>query len=151
MRLTSAKVETSGAVGPEPMTSRGSPMTSESSSDSTRGGRGQARQLAALDARNVFADGVDVLDGSAAGQQQLGDRLLLFERDAFGGQRQQGGSAAGDQAEHQVARAGAARQFGDAFRAGHSAGVGHRMAAFVQLDAPQPGQVAVLDVDQAGA
>ena len=33
-----AGVEASGAVGPEPMTSRSSPTTSESSSDSTEAG-----------------------------------------------------------------------------------------------------------------
>ncbi len=44
-----AKVEASGAVGPEPITSRSSPITSESSSDSTVAGIGQPRQLPALD------------------------------------------------------------------------------------------------------
>ncbi len=65
-------MEASGAVGPEPITSRSSPITSESSSDSTVGRRGQARQLPALDARNVLANGVDLVDVGAAGQQQLG-------------------------------------------------------------------------------
>ena len=104
------KSSASGAVGPEPMTSRSSPITSESSSDSTVGGRRQPRQLAAFDAGDVLADGVDLVDVRAAGQQQAGHGLLLFERNGRGGQRQQRRGAAGDEADHQVVRACARRR-----------------------------------------
>ena len=66
--------------------------------------RGQPRQLPSLDAGNVLADGVDLVDVGAACQQQAGDGLLLFERDARSGQRQQRRRAARDEADHQVVR-----------------------------------------------
>ena len=89
------------------------------------GRSGEAGQLSALDARDVFADGVDLVDGGAAGQQEPRGGLLLLERDAFGGQGQQGGGAAGDQADHQIVAAGRGGDFGDACGAGCAALIGH--------------------------
>ena len=114
------------------------------------GGSGEARELAAFDARDVFADGVDLVDGGAAGQEQAGGGLLLLERDALGGQGQQRGSAAGDEAEDEIVAAGGGGDLGDARAAGDAALVGDGVAALVELDAAQLGEVAVLDVDQAG-
>ena len=62
----------------------------------------EARQLPAFDPRDMFADGVDLVDIGAAGQQQARDGLLLFERDRRGRQRQQRRCAAGDQADDQI-------------------------------------------------
>src|ERR1035437_9405692 len=70
------------------------------------GGGGQARQLSALDARDVLADGIDLVDGGARGQEQAGGGLLFLEGDARGGQGQERRSAARDQADHQVVAAG---------------------------------------------
>src|ERR1017187_8339927 len=64
------------------------------------GGGGEARKLAALDARDVFADGVDLVNGGAAGKKEAGSGLFFFEGNALGGQGQEGGSSAGDQAEY---------------------------------------------------
>ena len=106
--------------------------------------------MAAFDARDVFADGVDLVDGGAAGEQEPRGGLLLFERDAFGGQREQGGGAAGDEADDEVVAARTGGDFGDAGGALDAARVGDRMAALVEFDAAEPGEVAVLDVDESG-
>src|ERR1039458_8722890 len=180
MERASANVEASGAVGPEPITSRFSPITSSALNALANGGGhaledpvlvqdgasererrgvrrgragadhveiiadhvgeqqredlrgiGQARQLAAFDLGDVLADCVDLVNAGAAGQQQFCNFLFFVERDGIGGQRQEGGRAAGDQAEHQVVRTGAGGYFGDTARAIHTALVGHGMAAFI--------------------
>ena len=82
-----------------------------------RRGTRQPRQLPALDARDVLAHGVDLVDVRAAGEQQARGLLLLRERDGLGGQRQQRRGAAGDQADHQVVRPRPLRDGGDAPRA----------------------------------
>ena len=105
--------------------------------------------MAAFDLRNMLADRVDLVNAGAASQQQFCDFLFFVERDGIGGQRQQCGGAAGDQAKHQVVRTGAGGDFGDAPRTFHTALVGHGMAAFMQLNAAQRSDVAVLDVQQA--
>src|ERR1019366_7425263 len=97
-----------------------------------------------------FADGVDLVDGGAGGQQEGGGVLFFLEGDAVGGQGQEGGSAAGDQADHEVGGAGGGGDLGDALGTGHAALIGNGVAALVQLDAAQFGQVAILDIDQAG-
>ena len=114
------------------------------------GGGGEARELAAFDARDVFADGVDLVDGGAAGQEEAGGGLLFLERDALGGQGHEGGRAAGDEADHQIFASGAGGDLGDARAAGDAALVGDGVAALVEFDAAEFGDVAVLDVDQAG-
>ncbi len=77
-------------------------------------GSGEAGELSALDARDVFADGVDFVDGGAAGQQEAGGGLLFLEGDALGGQGKERGSAAGDEADHQIVASGGGGNFGDA-------------------------------------
>ena len=61
-------------------------------------------QPAALEARQVLADAVHLVDGRAAGVQQGGDALLVFQRHALDRRRQQGGAAAGQQAQAEVVR-----------------------------------------------
>ena len=69
-----------------------------------------------------------------------------------------GGAGLGIRAEappeiRQMTRSLGSRCLGDgrdALGAANTRLVRHRMAAFVQFDAPQPGAVAVLDVDEAG-
>src|SRR5665647_782506 len=131
MAPAAAKVEASGAVGPEPMTSTSSPMTSESSRDSTRAGAARRAScpplmsemclrtvliswmvaaLVQLDAAQ-FGD-VAVLDIDQAG----GD---LAAEDTFGGLRHGGSrlacadhvdmAEAGEVAAFQVAGDGAGR------------------------------------------
>src|ERR1035437_3034005 len=78
------------------------------------GGGGQAGQLPALDARDVLADGVDLVDGGARGQEEAGGGLLFLKGDAFGGQGQERRSAARDQADHQVVAAGGGGDLGGA-------------------------------------
>src|SRR5262245_12470985 len=48
------------------------------------------RESAALDARQVLADGVHLVDGRAAGVQQFRHPLLVVERESFCRGRQQG-------------------------------------------------------------
>jgi hypothetical protein len=49
------------------------------------GGGGEAGQLPALDARDVLADRVDLVDGGATSQEQASGRLLFLERDSLDG------------------------------------------------------------------
>ena len=109
----------------------------------------QARQSPALDCRQMFANGVDFMDVCAARQQQPRDFLLFRQRDRRRRQRQQRRGAARNQAQHQVANTSRGGDLRDALRAGCAALVRHRVSAFVQLDAAQLGDVAVLDVHQA--
>src|ERR1035437_9282238 len=88
------------------------------------GGGGQARQLPALDARDVLTDGVDLVDGGARGQEQAGGGLLFLEGDTLGGQGQERRSAAGDQADHQVVAGGGGGDLRDASAARGAALIG---------------------------
>ena len=77
MAQASANVVVSGTVGPEAMTSSGLPTTSDRISAATCAGAASAGKLPALDRREMLAHAVDLVDGGAAGQQQLGDGLLV--------------------------------------------------------------------------
>src|SRR3954468_18524688 len=55
----------------------------------------------ALDARQVFANGIHLLDGRPTGVEELRDGLLVFERYPSGGW-QQGRAAAREQADGNV-------------------------------------------------
>src|ERR1035437_10105640 len=68
------------------------------------GGGGQARQLPALDARDVLTDGVDLVDGGARGQQQAGGGLVFLEGDTLGGRGQEGKSAEAPPETRQITR-----------------------------------------------
>ena len=64
--------------------------------------RAVGREPPALDRREVLAHAVHLVDGRAALEQRLVDGLLLLQRDAGRGQRQQRRAAAGDQAQHEI-------------------------------------------------
>ena len=81
----SANVERSGTVGPEPITSRSSPITSDKNQREQRRRISQPRELAALDPRDVFANAVDLVDVGAALQQQPRGLLFFRERDRGAG------------------------------------------------------------------
>src|SRR5690606_38840007 len=66
------------------------------------GGSAGGGQPAAFDGGQVAAHAVHFADRRAGFQQGFVDGLLVGQGDAFAGQRQQGGSAARDQADHQV-------------------------------------------------
>ncbi len=53
------------------------------------GGKGGPGEAAALDGRETFAHRVHLGDGGARFEQRLVDRLLVFEREAFGGEGEQ--------------------------------------------------------------
>ena len=82
------------------MASSGVPTTSERISVTTWAGAAETGQLPALKPRAMLADGVDLGDVRAAAQERAGQRLIIGQRDALHGQRQQRRSAAGDQHEH---------------------------------------------------
>ena len=98
----SASVVGSGTVGPEPMVAGSSPGTSEMASVSMRRRRGLA-QPAALDARDVAAHGVHLVDVGAALEQPARQPGLVGEREAGGGRGPECGGAARQQHEHEVA------------------------------------------------
>ena len=68
----------------------------------------------------MFARGVDVRDRRAGAQQGRADRAHIVERQACGGQREQAGTAAGDQGQDVVVWAGAGYQFQDAASRGET-------------------------------
>src|SRR5216117_2751280 len=71
-----AKVVGSGAVGPEAITSSGSPITSESASVRTLAGQAARASCPPLK-RDRCLDGVQLADRRAGGQEQPRDLLLL--------------------------------------------------------------------------
>ena len=97
-----------------------------------RAGRSQAP---ALDAREVLAHAVHLADGGTAGQQGLVDALLIGQRQAFAGQREQRRAAARDQAQHQVAGAQPLGQRQHALGGGLAGGIGHGVGSLGDFDA----------------
>ncbi|MDT4887644.1 hypothetical protein FQZ97_1241150 [compost metagenome] len=83
----------------------------------------------------MLAHGVHFQDVGAAVQQLAVDALLVFEREAVGRQREQRGTATGDEAEHQVVRREALGELQDTLRGGQARGVGHRVRGFHHPDA----------------
>ena len=69
--------------------------------DEARGMTGDA-EPAALDARQVPSHGIDLADGGARAQQRPRDRLLVSKRQSCRRQGQQRGTAAREQAQHEV-------------------------------------------------
>ena len=107
--------------------------------------------MAALEERQVLADGVELADGRAGGQQEPRELLLLGERDGRRGRRRQRRAAAGDEKQDEIVRAGAASDLEKPRRGGQPARVGHGMPGFGDLDAPQARAVSVLhDHEAAG-
>ena len=62
-------------------------------------------QLPSLGSGQMFADGVDFMDSGAAGQEHLDGLLFVGQGQTWGGRGQQGGTAAGHQAENKIANA----------------------------------------------
>ena len=67
-------------------------------------------------------------------RSSVGQRLVVGQRDALHGQRQQRRSAAGDQHDHQIARRQAAEEGRDLRGAGQSGRVGHGVAGLDDAD-----------------
>ena len=100
----SAKVVRSGTVGPEPITPGSSLGTSEISHDQHARRLGGDGEASALDGREMLPHRVHLDDVGARLQQRAIDLLLVGQREAGRGQRQQRRGAAGDQAQHEVVR-----------------------------------------------
>ena len=115
------------------------------------GARGEGRrgEPAALDAREVLAHAVHLVDRGARAQQRPVDALLVGEREALGRQGEQGGAAARDQGQDQVVLAQAADQVEDARGRGPARLVGHGVGGLDHLDPLARGAVAVAGDDQA--
>ena len=97
--------------------------------------RAVGREAPALDRREVLAHAVHLVDRRAALEQRLVDGLLLLERDAGCGQRQQRRAAARDQAQHEVVGGEPLRELRDALRGTPAGFVGHRVRGFDDFDA----------------
>ena len=104
----SANVDGSAAVGPDAITSSGSPTTSETIRRDQQPAAERLGQPPALHRRQVLANGVHLDDGRPAPVQGRRHRLLVFERQPGDRGRQQGRPAAGQQADGHVVRPGGA-------------------------------------------
>jgi hypothetical protein len=105
--------------------------------------------VAALEAREVLADGVQLADGRAGRQEQARDLLLLRERDGRRRSRRQGRPPARDEEEHEVVFAGAARQLEQARGRGDPARVRHGVAGLGELDPWNRHRATILHDDEA--
>lgn len=114
------------------------------------GGINQVGELAALETAEMLADAVEFVNIGAAGKEQLGGGLLFLESDAVGRVRQQGGGAAGNQADDGVAGGGLTAEVSN-FAGGRKAGgVGDGVGGFATEDFAQRLGMAVLGDDDAG-
>ena len=135
----------SGAVGPDAMTSSGSPMTSESASVSTVAGQAARASSPPLKRERCLRTAFSSLIGRAGGQQQPRHRLLVLERDRRRRRGRERGAAAGDEDDDEVVGRGRLGQRQEPGGGGQAAGVGHRMAGLGDLDPRRRQPVAVLD------
>ena len=145
-----ARVVGSATVGPEPMTDGSSPGTSEISSVTTFARMRRGGEPPALDRGQVLAHAIHLGDVGAGFQQRLVDRLLVGQGQPFARDREQGGGAAGDQAEHEVVCGQALRHRQDAARGLLAGGVRHRVRRLDHLDPLARQAVAVARDDEAG-
>ena len=122
MARASAKVVGSAAVGPEAMTSSGSPMTSEMIRLYRALPANAWASRPPLKALKMLADGVHLVDGGAAGVQLPGDGLLVGQRQAGGRRGQEGRAAAGKKTQGHVVRASCPGQPQNLLGAGHALG-----------------------------
>ena len=106
------------------------------------------RQQAALEARDVLAHGIQLVDGGAGGKEQARETLLLFERDRRRRRWCQRRAAAGDEKDDQIVCRGRLRQRQQPSRGGDAARVRHRMAGLGDLDPRRRHPVAVLHDDE---
>ena len=93
------------------------------------------RQPPALDGRELAAQHVHLVDGRAAGQQDAVERLLVGQRHAGSGQREQRRTATGNERHHQVIGLQALNGLQDAGGGLHAGLVRHRMRGLQHLDA----------------
>ena len=126
-------------------------MTSESSRDSTRAGA--ARRASWPPLMREMCLRTALISWMVAPQASSSRVVACFSSSVMpsAGRGSRAEAPPEIEAEHEVvACRRAAAICGDAAAAGHAALVGDGMAALVELDAAQLGEVAVLDVDQAG-
>ena len=146
----SAKVEASGTVGPEAMTAGSSPGTSEITRVTSRAGWAAAASRPPLMAdrclRTVFISPIGAPERSRARV----DRLLVRQREARGGQAEQGRSAARDQRQHEVVRPQSPHHLQHAAGGAVAVLVGNRMRRLDDLDPLAGDGVAVARDDQPG-
>src|SRR6185437_862686 len=94
----------------------------------------EPRELSAFQPRDVLPYAIHLMDIRARAQQQLRDFPRIAERDGRRGSGHQGGGAAGNQADYQIAFAGRSGDRLDALRSPHAVFVRDGMAAFAKLD-----------------
>ncbi len=94
-------VEGSATPGPEPMTERSSPTTSEIAKRERRSSA-CCGELPALDAREMLAQRVQLLNISPAAHRAIDRRPLVVERDAVRWKREQRRRAAGQEEQQHV-------------------------------------------------
>ena len=93
------------------------------------------RQPPALDGRELAAQHIHLVDGGAAGQQDAVERLLVGQRHARPGQREQRRTATGNERHHQVIGLQALNGLQDAGGGLHTGLVRHRVRRLQHLDA----------------
>ena len=101
------------------------------------------RQPPALDGRKLATQHVHLVDGGTAGQQDAVERLLVGQRHARPGQREQRRATAGNECHHQVIGPQALHRLQDAGGSLHAGLVRHRMRGLQHLDATGRHGVAV--------
>ena len=114
------------------------------------GREGLAGEVPALHAREMLADGVDFVDGGAAGEQQLRGLLLFGQRDSGRRGGHEGRASPREQTDDQGVFVQVVEQGEHALGAGYSGFVGEGMAALGGSDMAEGKAVVVLGVDGAG-
>ena len=126
-------------MGPEAITSSGSPSTSEIISEISRPARHARASPPPLIRLSCLRTVLSCSMFAPGGAQVAGDGQLVFQRDAFNRRGHQGRAAAGDQTQAKIVRPERCDQPQDFFRAGHARGrrfVDARRPRGVQRDPP---------------
>jgi len=151
----SASVVGSGTVGPEAMADGSSCGTSDIAQRRDLGQLPGTREPAALDPRQVLANGIDLADRRARAQQRAGQLPFLRERHAFGGRGPVGRTAARQQHQQEIVGAGALCQPQTVLRAFIPASSGTGWPAFDHPDprvgTPWPWRVVAMPNSRAGS
>ena len=84
-------------------------------------------QAPPLDGRQMPAYAIHLADAGAAGEQRTIHGLLQIEVQSLQRQWQQGGAAAGEQAQHEIVRAERCHEIEHALRRVHPGGIRYRM------------------------
>lgn len=77
------------------------------------GGEGEVSELTTFESAEMFADAVEFVDGCAAGEEEFGCALLLFEGDRLGRKGEERGCATRDQTEDEIVFARVETELGD--------------------------------------